>query len=123
MMNATQEHFESWAILELMGHQKMAGLVSETNIAGKGFLRIDVYDEKGESVLFTRMVSPDSVYAINPVEREIALTIGAQSHRPVQSYEVRRLIGDGKQMLDAVPDYEYDDEPDDDWGDPKEEEG
>lgn len=91
-MNPTQERFESWAILELMGHQKMAGLVTEANVAGKGFLRIDVYDAAGESVLFSRMVNPDSVYAINPVERSIALAVGADSHRPVTCYEVSHLL-------------------------------
>lgn len=34
--------FESWAILELLGHRRLAGFVRETMIAGAGLLRIDV---------------------------------------------------------------------------------
>lgn len=111
-MNQTQERFETWAILELMGHQKMAGLVTEANVAGKGFLRIDVYDAPGNEVLFTRMVNPDSVYAINPVEREIALAIGADSHKPVTRYELRQLMPPAPAPLTPIDD----DDRDEDWG-------
>lgn len=34
--------FESWAVLELMGHRRLAGFVREVTIAGAGLLRIDV---------------------------------------------------------------------------------
>lgn len=34
--------FESWAILELMGHRRLAGYVREITLAGAGMLRIDV---------------------------------------------------------------------------------
>lgn len=36
--------FEGWAILELMGHRRLGGHVSEATVAGAGFLRIDVPD-------------------------------------------------------------------------------
>lgn len=36
------EKFDSWAILELMGHRKLAGRVSEATLAGGAFVRIDV---------------------------------------------------------------------------------
>ena len=42
-MESTKENgFKQWAILELMGHRRLAGLVSETTLAGGAFLRIDV---------------------------------------------------------------------------------
>lgn len=37
-----QDKFDSWAILELMGHVRLAGRVSETMIAGAPMLRLDV---------------------------------------------------------------------------------
>lgn len=37
-----QDTFEGWAVLELMGHRKLGGLLSETQIGGASFIRIDV---------------------------------------------------------------------------------
>lgn len=51
--------FEHWALVELMGHQRIAGLVSEQTIAGKGFIRVDVPKENGE-IIFTRFFGPDA---------------------------------------------------------------
>lgn len=75
----------------------MAGLVTEHNVAGKGFLRIDVYDDKGEMVTFSRFVNPDSIYAINPVEKEIAIAMGHRSTKPVSKYEIRALLPSTKE--------------------------
>jgi len=36
------EKFEGWCVLELMGHRRLAGYVSEQEIAGADMLRIDV---------------------------------------------------------------------------------
>lgn len=36
------EAYEGWAILELMGHRKLAGYLSEQTIGGSAFVRIDV---------------------------------------------------------------------------------
>jgi hypothetical protein len=37
-----QATFEGWVILELMGHRRLAGYLSEQQIGGASFLRIDV---------------------------------------------------------------------------------
>lgn len=39
---AEKTGYEGWAIVELMGHRRMAGQVSEAQIAGAPMLRIDV---------------------------------------------------------------------------------
>jgi hypothetical protein len=36
------EPFEGWAIVELMGHRRLAGYVREVELAGAGMLRLDV---------------------------------------------------------------------------------
>lgn len=41
-MSEQQAKFEEWAIVELFGHQRVAGLVSETQIGGQSFVRVDV---------------------------------------------------------------------------------
>ena len=41
------EKFESWVVIELFGHQQIAGKASEATIGGCPFLRVDVPESKG----------------------------------------------------------------------------
>lgn len=80
--------FESWAILELMGHRRMAGLVSEQTIGGQAFLRIDVPETPGQAG-FTQFYGAGSVYCMTPTTEEIARQVAALSQiRPVSRYEL-----------------------------------
>lgn len=83
---------QMWAIVELMGHQRMAGEITEVTVAGHGFIRIDV---PGTSKVpaFTRMVSPSSIYAINPTTQELAIRAAeAFQPRPVQEWELPKAL-------------------------------
>lgn len=68
---AEETKFSAWAILEVMGHVKLAGLVSEQVIAGHAFVRIDVPDVPGADA-FTRFFGAGSIYSITPVAEPIA---------------------------------------------------
>lgn len=85
MTDAEKEPFREWCILELMGHRRLAGLVTEQEVAGKGFLRLDVPGgpEQGEdfSWVATQFYSPDSVYCITPTTEANARRI-AENSRP-----------------------------------------
>ena len=48
-MSENVNTFEGWAILELMGHRRLAGLLSETQIGGAAFIRIDVPNQCTET--------------------------------------------------------------------------
>lgn len=67
---------ELWAILELMGHQVIAGWVTEETIAGAAFVRVDV-PETGAFPAYTRYFNPSSVYALNPTTEEVAKAAAA----------------------------------------------
>ena len=41
----SEEAFEGWAILELMGHRRLAGYLREQTVSGASFLRLDVPGE------------------------------------------------------------------------------
>jgi hypothetical protein len=108
MSDTTKEaSFQCWAIVELMGHQKTAGLVSEQNIAGHGMIRVDVPNSKGETIC-TRFYSPSALYCLTPVDKQIA--IGYAAHyveRPVTIYDLRKLVADkkvGEGEHDSAPD-------------------
>jgi len=70
------EGFAQWCILEIMGHRRLAGRVTERTIAGKGFLQVDIPTASGKPV--TQIYGPDSVYCITPTEESVAREIAPQ---------------------------------------------
>jgi hypothetical protein len=79
---AATEAFGEWVILELMGHRRLAGWLTEQEIAGKGFLRLQMDDA-------TQFYSPAAVYCITPTTEELARKVAATSRpAPVTRYEL-----------------------------------
>jgi len=62
----------TWAIVELFGHNLIAGQVSEVAVAGVAMLRVDVPAVDG-SPAFTKFYGGAAVYAITPTDQESAL--------------------------------------------------
>ncbi len=90
------EKFSCWAIVELMGHQRTAGLVSEHTIAGAGLIRVDVPDAEG-NIVSSRFYNPSALYCLTPVDKQIAVGYAAHyAERPVTVYDLRKLIADKK---------------------------
>jgi len=56
--------FQGWAILELMGYRKAGAYISEQEIAGRKFLRVQVPLEAGDLVQYYR---PELVFCITEV--------------------------------------------------------
>ena len=63
--------FESWAYVELFGHSRLVGKVSEATIGGCSFLRLDVPEVKGNPA-FTKYYGNGAVYAMTPLSEEAA---------------------------------------------------
>lgn len=83
----SEETYAQWSILELLGHRRLAGFVSEQEIAGKGFLRIDVPGPDDTTV--TQFYSPDSVYGLTPTTEDVARRVAAISKpAPVSRWEL-----------------------------------
>lgn len=81
--------FEGWSILELMGHRRLAGYVSEQEVAGQGFLRLDVFTIVPGPAVATQFYSPSAVYCLTPTTEEIARAIGAKATpAPVSRWEL-----------------------------------
>lgn len=76
---------EFWAVVELMGHAKLAGLVTEVEMGGAKLLRVDVPDvperpERPDERYYahqeaipgyTRFVGGSAIYAITPMTEEV----------------------------------------------------
>lgn len=76
-MNNEETKFNHWCIVELFGHQKIAGYCTEENIAGTNMLRVDVPATKDQQA-FSKYYGSGAIYAINPVD-ETTAKIAAQS--------------------------------------------
>lgn len=88
MEGTNKETYEGWSILELMGHRKLGGYVKEQEIAGHGFLRIDIPGPDG-TVVATQFYSPASVYAMTPTTEPIAKAMATRYQpEPVQRWEL-----------------------------------
>lgn len=82
------EKFEQWCILEIMGHQRYAGLVSEQAIGGSSFVRIDVPECEGRPA-FSKCFGAGSIYCITPVTEEVArMTARGLRQTPLQVYDL-----------------------------------
>lgn len=85
----TQEKFKQWGVIELFGHTRIAGEISEQTIGGSSFIRIDVPPIKdGEVPGFTRFLGSGAIYAINPCDeasaRMMAENLGVT---PINAYD------------------------------------
>lgn len=80
--------FECWAVLELFGHVRLAGKVTEASIGGCSFIRVDVPKADGE-IDFTRYFGNGAIYSMTPVTEEVARRVGnGSAQAPVKPWEM-----------------------------------
>ncbi len=95
--------FKQYAVVELFGHQQIAGMVSEQTIAGQGFVRVDVPACEDQEA-FTRLFGTGAIYSIIPTTEEIATAFARRNiSRPINPW----------QLALPEPDEQDDDEDDD----------
>lgn len=89
--------FDEWALVELFGHARIVGRVTEATIAGGTFIRVDVPDKDGNNTVFTRYFGPGAIYSMSPIDRDLALHLAAQQDSaPVKRYEMPPQLRDGE---------------------------
>ncbi len=89
------EKFDQWAIVEVFGHQRFAGRVTEQAIGGASFVRVDVPGING-SPAFTKLFGAGAIYSITPVTKHLALkAVKACESEPLAVYiPTDRQIGE-----------------------------
>lgn len=88
-MSENTEAFAEWTILELMGHRRLFGHVTEVAVAGGSFLRIDVFPGDAEEPALTQFYRPEAVYCMTPTTEELARRGAAAGFtKPVHRYEL-----------------------------------
>jgi hypothetical protein len=76
-----QTIFEGWTIIELFGHNVIAGYAAEQSIGGAAFIRVDVPSVDGAEG-FTKFFNGSAVYAMTPTDE-------ATAHAAVERLAVR----------------------------------
>lgn len=86
------QKFDLWCVVELMGHQQIAGKCTEQSIAGVNMLRVDV-PETDKQPAFTKFYGGTAIYAINPVDEDTAIAkIGSLNISPIQVWNIESYI-------------------------------
>jgi hypothetical protein len=107
-MSENKDKFETWGLLELFGHQRLAGLLSEQTIGGCHFIRIDV-PQIGDLPGYSRFFTNGAIYGMTPTTEEVARGLATQLRaRPIQAYDLPRLQSSSGQR-DLDPDFDEDD--------------
>lgn len=75
------EKFEQWCVVEIMGHKRFAGLVTEQSVGGTSFVRIDIPEVTttgGQKLpAFTKLFGAASIYCLSPCTEETARAFAA----------------------------------------------
>ncbi len=107
---------DTYALVEIMGHHRYAGRITEEVIAGAAMLRIDV-PEVDATPAFTKYFGAQSIYAITPTTEELARAMaGRLRAEPVSVYGLGlvpaepKALGAGSQDTD-----DWESQDDDDW--------
>lgn len=89
MENKTLDLF---AVVELFGHTKMAGRVTERTVGSAAFIQVDV-PETDQQPSYSRLLNPSAIYAINPVTEEIAKHMAGQiQSKPIETWDARQML-------------------------------
>lgn len=93
--------FEGWAIVELMGHRRLAGFVRDVELFGGRRLRIDV-PKSGEPLgstewIATQFYGTAALYCVTPTDEATARRVAALSQpEPVKHWELPAPVRDVK---------------------------
>ena len=86
-MKAEEVEFGEWAIVELFGHRRAAGYVTQAQFPA-GWVRLEIPEVNGHAAV-TQLYNPSALYGLHPVGEAIARQ-AAESFRPqpVQRWEL-----------------------------------
>jgi len=93
-MSEGAEKFESWALVEMLGHVRAAGHLTAQVVAGTSFLRLDIPEcrnAQGEVVVepWTKFIGGGSVYSFTPLSEGVARRLATMlQHKPVHEYDL-----------------------------------
>lgn len=103
---------EIWALVELFGHNRIAGKVTEAEMGGGALIRVDVPPVKDRQPI-TKYYNVKAIYGITPVDEATATRMAESiDAAPISSYSIDREIERRKRLGSGESDDDPDDGPD-----------
>jgi hypothetical protein len=82
--------FQGWALLELMGHRKLAGYCEPVMVAGAALLKVTVPTAGEHLPAYTTYVGGPSIYSLTPTDEQTARDfVTVHKPRPVEAYSIQ----------------------------------
>jgi hypothetical protein len=93
------------AVVEIMGHKRYAGFVSEQVLGGASFGRVDV-PAQGERAAFSKLFGAASIYCITPVSEDAAnIAASKLDEQPLTEWDLpqawRQALNQGRLSYDV----------------------
>lgn len=102
---------EGWAILELMGHRRLGGWLSEVSVAGAAMVRIDVpHPQKLGETAATQFYAGQAIYAITPTTEEVARSIARGAPQPVSRWDLHAVEAGASGQTGNIVDVDVEDD-------------
>lgn len=104
------EEQDLWAVVELFGHQRIAGKVSEYNLGGT-FVRVDVPAVGGRQA-FTKLYGNSAIYGLTFCDRDVALAAAEKlAISPISKWDVGAMTTEAvRNRLEHARSRQYDED-------------
>lgn len=91
-MSQNTPPLDTWAVVELFGHQKIAGKLSEVNIGANVMIKVMV-PKTDYHPEYDRLFNPSAIYAINPMEESLVVRYAETLKvAPITPYEASAMF-------------------------------
>jgi hypothetical protein len=120
---------DTWAILELFGHKRLAGKISEHVLGSSALIRCDVPatetlnsdGTKRETAAYSKLVGPGAIYCITPCTEEVARLAAKEIERyndPIPVSMPKQILARVESTVGADPNpYSSEEDDDDEYDD------
>ena len=107
-----RQPLDTWAVVEIMGHERAAGHVTEEVFGGACMFRVDVpeTEQNGRKTeARTEYIGVASVFRLTPCTEEAARVIARQIeyYRPPSLIDLHRTLPSAEEMAPAVVELEW----------------
>lgn len=85
-------NFQDWAYVELMGHNKIAGHVTEYKFGNQSMIRVDV-PQIGDIPKFSKIFAVSAIYAITPLSEKDAIDYASKiKSKPLDVWDMNEIF-------------------------------
>lgn len=82
------ERFDAWGLVEIMGHNRLAGRITNQAVGGCNFVRVDVPEIDGVPG-YTKLLGQSSIFGITITTEDVARRLAKNMRQPaISPYEL-----------------------------------